>query len=39
MNPIMRSEGYPLRAMLTMLISTCVNLVLAPTFIFVFHMG
>jgi putative MATE family efflux protein len=38
-NPIMRSEGYPMKAMVTMLISTGVNLALSPTFIFVFHMG
>jgi Na+-driven multidrug efflux pump len=35
----MRTEGYPLRAMMTMLISTGVNLCLSPTFIFVFDLG
>ena len=39
MNPMMRIEGYPGRAMITMLLSTAVNLVCSPTFIFVFHMG
>jgi len=39
MNPLMRTEGYPLRAMMTMLISTGVNLCLSPTFIFVFDLG
>ncbi|MCL2121209.1 MAG: MATE family efflux transporter [Clostridiales bacterium] len=39
MNPILRIEGYPTRAMITMLLSTVVNLIFAPTFIFVFNMG
>jgi putative MATE family efflux protein len=39
MNPIMRIEGYPVKAMITLLLSTAVNLVFSPTFIFVFHLG
>ena len=39
LNPMMRIEGYPKRAMLTMFISTLVNLICSPTFIFVFHWG
>lgn len=39
LNPMMRIEGYPGRAMFTMLLSTAVNLICSPTFIFVFHLG
>ena len=39
MNPMLRIEGFPMRAMATQLISTAINLVLSPTFIFVFDLG
>ncbi|MDR0469060.1 MAG: MATE family efflux transporter [Peptococcaceae bacterium] len=39
MNPMIRIEGYPGKAMLTMLLSTITNLICSPTFIFVFQMG
>jgi len=39
MNNIMRASGHPNKAMITLLISTAINLVLAPLFIFVFHWG
>jgi len=39
MNNIMRSSGYPRKAMITTLITVAVNLVLAPLFIFVFKWG
>ena len=39
LNPMMRIEGYPRRAMMTQLLSTAVNLVCSPTFIFVFDLG
>jgi putative MATE family efflux protein len=39
MNPMMRIEGFPKRAMATMLIFTAVNLICTPTFIFVFGLG
>jgi len=39
MNPMMRIEGYPGRAMITMLLSTAVNLMLTPLLIFVYDMG
>ncbi len=38
-NNIMRASGYPIRAMVTLFIGTGVNLILAPTFIFIFHWG
>lgn len=38
-NNIMRASGYPVRAMVTMLIGTLVNLILAPVFIFVLGWG
>lgn len=38
-NSIMRSSGYPIKAMISMFIGAGANLVLAPLFIFVFDMG
>lgn len=38
-NSIMRSSGYPVKAMISMFIGAGANLVLAPLFIFVFDMG
>lgn len=38
-NNIMRASGYPMRAMLTMILGALVNLALAPLFIFVFGLG
>jgi putative MATE family efflux protein len=39
LNNIMRSSGYPHRAMITTLATVGINLVLAPIFIFVFKWG
>jgi putative MATE family efflux protein len=39
MNSIMRSSGYPNKAMFTTLTTVIVNLALAPIFIFVFKWG
>jgi putative MATE family efflux protein len=39
MNNMMRAEGKPVISMVTMLIGTALNVVLAPLFIFVFHWG
>ncbi len=39
LNNIMRSSGYPGKAMAITLLTVCVNLVLAPLFIFVFRWG
>lgn len=39
MNSIIRVQGYPKTAMLTMFISAGINVVLNPLFIFVFKMG
>lgn len=39
MNNIIRSEGKAMKAMTSMLVSAGLNAVLAPIFIFVFHMG
>lgn len=39
LNNIMRSSGYPRKAMLTTLITIGINIVLAPVFIFVFEWG
>jgi len=39
LNPLMRIEGYPGRAMVTMLLSATVNIIATPTFLFVFNMG
>lgn len=38
-NSIMRSSGYPAKAMVTMIIGAIANVVLAPIFLFVFDMG
>ncbi len=38
-NNIMRSSGYPVKAMVTMMIGAVCNLILAPIFIFVLDMG
>ncbi len=38
-NNMMRSSGYPRRAMLIMIFSALLNLILAPIFIFVLDMG
>ena len=38
-NNIQRASGYPLRAMVTMLLSALLNLILAPIFIFWLDMG
>jgi putative MATE family efflux protein len=39
LNGLIRSSGYPRKAMITVLISVVVNLLLAPLFIFVFKWG
>ena len=39
LNNVMRSTGYPRRAMITMMIGAVANVVLDPIFIYVFHMG
>lgn len=39
MNNFIRAEGRPVMAMATMLIGAILNVILAPLFIFVFHMG
>lgn len=39
MNNIIRAEGNPKIAMITMLIGAIMNTILDPIFIFVFHMG
>ena len=38
-NSIMRSSGYPTKAMVTMMIGALANVILAPIFLFVFDMG
>lgn len=38
-NSIMRSSGYPTKAMVTMIIGAVANVILAPIFIFVFDLG
>lgn len=38
-NSIMRSSGYPTKAMITMMIGALANVILAPIFLFVFDMG
>jgi putative MATE family efflux protein len=38
-NSVMRSSGYPKKAMITMLIGAVLNIILDPVFIFVFDMG
>jgi putative MATE family efflux protein len=39
LNNIMRASGHPQKSMMTMLTTVAANLILAPTFIFVFHWG
>ncbi|MDR2859465.1 MAG: MATE family efflux transporter [Mediterranea sp.] len=39
MNNIMRATGYPKKAMLTSVVSVLTNVILAPIFIFYFHLG
>ena len=39
LNNVMRSSGYPTKAMVTMLISAGLNIILAPLFIYVFKLG
>jgi putative MATE family efflux protein len=39
LNNVMRASGHPRKAMVTTLLTVGVNLVLAPTFIFLFHWG
>lgn len=39
LNNIMRSSGYPAKAMVTTLITVGINLILAPLFIFIFNWG
>ena len=39
LNGLMRSSGYPRKAMITVLISVFANVILAPIFIFYFHWG
>lgn len=38
-NNIMRASGFPVRAMVTMFIGAGLNVVLAPTFIYILHAG
>jgi len=38
-NSIMRSSGYPSKAMITMIIGAMANVILAPIFIFILDMG
>lgn len=38
-NAMMRSSGYPKKAMYTMLIGAVLNIILSPIFLFVFDMG
>lgn len=39
LNPLMRIEGYPGRAMVTLLLSATVNGIMTPIFLFVFKLG
>ena len=39
LNSIMRASGYPVKAMVAMIISAVANVILAPIFIFVLDMG
>ena len=39
LNGIMRASGYPLKAMITTIITVVANLILAPLFIYVFGWG
>ena len=38
-NAMMRSSGYPTKAMVTMLIGAVLNLILSPLFLFIFKLG
>lgn len=38
-NAMMRSSGYPKKAMITMLIGALLNVILSPLFLFVFKLG
>lgn len=38
-NAVMRSTGYPRKAMITMIIGAVLNVILNPIFLFVFDMG
>lgn len=38
-NNVMRASGYPAKAMYTNMIGACLNAMLAPLFLFVFHWG
>jgi putative MATE family efflux protein len=39
LNNVMRATGYPRKAMVSALLSVLVNVILAPIFIFVLHLG
>lgn len=39
LNSIMRASGYPTKAMLSVLITVCCNIILAPLFIFALRWG
>lgn len=39
LNSIMRASGYPRKAMVSILLTVCCNILLAPIFIFGCHMG
>ncbi len=39
LNNVMRATGYPVKAMITTLLSVIINVLLAPLFIFVFKWG
>lgn len=38
-NAMMRSSGYPKKAMITMLIGAILNIILTPIFLYVFNLG
>lgn len=38
-NAMMRSSGYPKKAMITMLIGAILNIILTPVFLYVFNLG
>ncbi len=39
LNPVIRSDGSPRFAMVTLMVGACINIVLDPIFIFVTHWG
>ncbi len=39
LNNIMRASGYPIKAMISVLLTVCFNIILASTFIFQFNWG